>query len=342
MLGPPEEINNAIRKREIAMKTLLNILPASVFVLINLPLSVQATAINIGDQAVTVHHTPVSRRQLTFATPEEAVTQLADALRQSDHVRVRKILGEKAIPEEYSSDKLFNQMSYEKFLLAFDEKNSLDLLSNDKAVLIVGALDWPLPFPLVKSGTQWHFDDVAGAREWKNRRIGSDEIAAIQVSLAYADAQREYVLMDRNSDGLLEYAQKIASTPGQYDGLYWATGENESLSPMGQAFADAHQSLQRRIPTDSGHAYHGYYFKILTAQGSSAPGGAFSYLAKDRMIGGFALIAYPEKYAITGVKSFMINHQGVVYSKDLGSRTQTLIPKIITYNPDASWTKESD
>ncbi|MFZ6862698.1 DUF2950 domain-containing protein [Undibacterium sp. Ji67W] len=324
------------------MKTLLNIFPVSVFVLINLSLSVQATAIEIGKQVFTAHSAPPNLKQLSFTTPEEAVIQLVDALRQNDHVRVRKILGEKAIPEEYSSDKLFNQMSYEKFLLAFDEKNSLDLLNNDRAIIIVGALDWPLPFPLVKSRTQWHFDGVAGAREWKNRRIGSDEIAAIQVSLAYADAQREYVLMDRNSDGLLEYAQKIASTPGKHDGLYWATGENESLSPMGQAFADAHQSLQRRMPANSGHAYHGYYFKILTAQGSSAPGGAFSYLSKDRMIGGFALIAYPEKYAITGVKSFMISHQGIVYSKDLGSRTQTLIPKIITYNPDTSWTKESD
>ena len=324
------------------MKTLLNFLPASVFVLINCTLSAQATIVEIGIENTTSYGIPAHSQQLTFATPEEAVTNLVGALRENDHIKVRKILGEKAIPEEYASDKLFNQMSYEKFLLAFDEKNGLDLVGNDRAIITVGALDWPLPFPLVKRGTQWHFDDVAGAREWKNRRIGSDEIAAIQVSLAYADAQREYVLMDRNSDGLLEYAQKIASTPGRHDGLYWATGENESLSPMGQAFADAHQSLKRRILTDSGHAYHGYYFKILTAQGSSAPGGAFSYLTKDRMIGGFALIAYPEKYAITGIKSFMISHQGVVYSKDLGSRTQTLVPKITTYNPDVSWTKESD
>jgi hypothetical protein len=140
----------------------------------------------------------------------------------------------------------------------------------------------------------------------------------------------------------LEYAQKIASTPGLHNGLYWKTTDDEPLSPMGQAFADAHEDGARRMPGASGHAFHGYYFRILTAQGTSAPGGSHSYLVKERMIGGFALIAYPESYGMSGVKSFIISHQGIVYSKDLGVKTKLLASKMMLYDPDVTWTKESD
>ncbi|MFZ6849377.1 DUF2950 domain-containing protein [Undibacterium sp. RuRC25W] len=292
----------------------------------------------MGPEIQTAQH----GRQVSFVSPDAAINSLVDAIRQGNQIKMRRVLGETAIPAVYLSDRVLNNMSNEHFLRAFDEKHSIEFIGMDKGILLIGNEEWSLPFPLRRVGSRWVFDEVAGVREWQNRRIGSDEIAAIQVSLAYADAQREYVLQDRNSDGLLEYAQKIASTPGLHNGLYWKTTDDEPLSPMGQAFADAHEDGARRMPGASGHAFHGYYFRILTAQGTSAPGGSHSYLVKERMIGGFALIAYPESYGMSGVKSFIISHQGIVYSKDLGVKTKLLASKMMLYDPDVTWTKESD
>ena len=325
-----------------AHQFLYYLLPMSTFFLVSLP--VRAAIEDVRSKNQPMHSVLTIQRggQATFISPDSAVTNLVDALRQGNQFRVRRILGERAMPSSYTRDNMLNKISNEHFLRAYDEKHSLELSGNGRAILLIGKEEWPLPFPLIKSGKNWIFDEMTGALEWQNRRIGSDEIAAIQVVLAYADAQREYVLQDRNSDGLLEYAQRLASTPGTHNGLYWPIVGNEMLSPLGQAFADAQESLSKRIPSASGHPYHGYYFRILTSQGSAAPGGAYTYLVKDRMIGGFALFAYPESYGVSGIKSFMINHQGIVYSKDLGKETSLLAPKMMSYNPDQSWTKESD
>jgi len=324
------------------MKTLWKLLPASMLILATLPLTGITADSDYTKATLPVSASSHPESHTLFSSSDEAVAAFVFALRKEDQKLVGHILGRSAIPYVYSKDKSVSRMSVERFLNAYDEKSSLRYKDDTSAELLVGEQEWPLPFPLIKTGAQWHFDAVAGVEEWKQRRIGGNEIAAIQISLAYADAQREYVLRDRNQDGLLEYAQRFDSTSGQHDGLYWPVAEGEELSPMGEAFAYAHQEAGNKTVTRLAKSYHGYYFKILTRQGSSAPGGAFDYMTRSRLIGGFALIAYPEQYAVTGIKSFIINHQGIVYSKDLGVRTSQLVRKIEAYNPDTSWSKESD
>jgi hypothetical protein len=209
-----------------------------------------------------------------------------------------------------------------------------------KVILHVGNGDWPFPIPVVKKGDHWLFDTMAGKEEILNRRIGRNELNAIQVCLAYVDAQREYVLKDRDGDKLLEYAQKFISREGEKNGLYWEAKEGEPQSPLGPLIAKAAgEGYAGRKPGGKRNPYHGYYYRILKAQGKNAPGGEYDYMVSGKMIGGFALVAYPAEYGNSGVMTFIVNHDGVVYEKDLGKDTEKIATAMKKFNPDRTWKK---
>jgi hypothetical protein len=202
---------------------------------------------------------------------------------------------------------------------------------------VVGKGDWPFPIPIVKKGSGWVFDAAKGKEEVLNRRIGQNEINAIQVALAYVDAQREYAMKDRDGDGLLEYAQSFRSESGKRNGLYWPIKSGEEQSPLGEFAARAVKEGYKAA--DKPFPFHGYYYRILTAQGKDAAGGAYSYIVKGSMIGGFALVAYPAEYGNSGVMTFIVNHDGKVFQKDLGKNTASLAAAMKEYNPDKTWTE---
>lgn len=267
--------------------------------------------------------------QEEFATPEKAAHAFVEALgtEQADQARLTSLLGNdwhSFIPRAGSQRK-----DVQAFLKQYHEKNQIEKVSDNKAVLSVGSNNWTLPIPIVKGPSGWHFDVKAGSDEVRARRIGSNELSAVQAVLAYHDAQMDYAAVDRDGDGALEYAQRIFSTPGQHDGLYWADDDSGQISPLGPSFGN----------TIAGEGWHGYHFRILEGQGPSAPGGAYSYLIGDKMSRGFALIAWPEKYKDTGVMSFMISHDGQVFEKDLGPESEKLAKAMKLFDPDDSWSE---
>jgi len=209
----------------------------------------------------------------------------------------------------------------------------------------VGKDDFPFPIPIVKKGQLWFFDTQAGKEEILNRRIGRNELSTIQACLAYVDAQREYARRDREAGSLMEYAQRFASSPGKKDGLYWETKEGESPSPLGPLVAQAvkegykKKEDEKQAKGQTLIPYHGYYYKILKAQGNNAPGGAYDYVVKGKMIGGFAMVAYPAQYGVSGVMTFVVNHDGVVYEKDLGKETEKIASAMKKFDPDKTWKK---
>ena len=262
--------------------------------------------------------------QKAFSGPEEAAEALVDAVARDDQEAFKILLGgdwKKFIPVDVDRE------DTEKFLEAWKKSHRIVSEGDAKAMIEVGTKGWTLPIPIVKGKTGWQFDPRAGAEELRTRRIGRNELSAMQTVLAYYDAQKDYAEKDRNGDGVLEYAQKLISSPGKKDGLYWPTAEGEEESPAGPAYAEA----------KAGSAYHGYFFHILKAQGKDAKGGAFDYVVKGRMIGGFALVAWPAKYGDTGVMTFIINHDGVIFEKDLGPSTDSVARAMTRFNPDASW-----
>jgi hypothetical protein len=220
---------------------------------------------------------------------------------------------------------------------AYEEGHGLVMSGETKAVLEVGTDHWPFPIPLVKREAGWSFDTQAGKEEILNRRIGNNELAAIEVGRAYVDAQREYYLRNPTHSALFHYAQKFLSAKGQRDGLYWATKEGEELSPLGPRVAGARGEGYSRGKGGKPVAYHGYYYRILKAQGPDAPGGAYDYVVHGKMIGGFALVAYPASWANSGVMTFIVNHDGIVYQKDLGPDTAALAGAMRQFNPDGTW-----
>lgn len=279
--------------------------------------------------------------QPVFATPEEATTALVDAIRENKLDILATIIGPGSQKWLFSGDAVDDQARLEKFVAAYEEKNMLVGESNDHRVLNVGKDDWPFPVPLVKSDEGWRYDTGAGRKELLARRIGRNELNAIQVIKAIADAQVEYARADNDGDGLLEYAQKFKSSPGQKDGLYWLTEENEMQSPLGDlvAYATMEGYHHADKTSDQPSPYHGYLFRILKKQGKDAPGGAYNYVVRGSMIGGFAVIAYPVKYGTSGVMTFIINHDGVVYEKNIGPDTIQIAEQITRFNPGADWNK---
>ncbi len=275
--------------------------------------------------------------QRIFATPEKAAAALADALRSDDVKQIHSVLGPGSGKVIRSGDPVQDASGRKRFLEAYKTSVKIEPSGDARVTLLIGSEEFPFPFPLVKTATRWKFDTKAGAGEVLNRRIGQNERSAIQVCLAYVDAQREYATKDRDKDGLLEYAQKFVSTPGQHDGLYWETREGEAASPLGPLSTSAKEQGYANL-----EPYHGYYYRILTAQGADNPGGAFSYIVRGQMIGGFALVAYPARWGASGVMTFICNHRGVVYEKNLGKDTVVIAERMTRYNPDVSWKKSDE
>ncbi len=276
-------------------------------------------------------------KQKTFGTPEAAVESLVKALRDHNKKEIVVIFGPGSETLVSSGDPVDDRERREKFVRLYGEKNRMETVRDGKIILIVGNNDWPFPIPIVKTGTSWRFDTNTGKEEILHRRIGENELGAIQTCLAIVDAQREYAVMDRDGDGLLAYAQKFVSTKGKKDGLYWEVTPGEKQSPLGPLVAKARG--EGYLKGEKPAPYNGYFYRILTAQGSSARGGEYSYLAKGKMVGGFAIVAYPATYAASGVKTFIVNHEGVVYEKDLGPKTVKLAKTMKEFNPDKTWEK---
>jgi len=277
--------------------------------------------------------------QRNFASPEEAVKTLIEALKSNDVKAAEAIFGPGSKDLLWSGDPVADQSGREQFLRLYEQKYRLEA-TEAKAVLNLGTEDWPFPIPIVKKGGLWYFDTKQGREELLARRIGLNELSAIKACLAYVDAQREYALKDRDGDGLLEYAQKFRSDTGKKNGLYWEVKAGEGQSPLGPLFAAAQEKgYTSKAAGGKPIPYHGYYYRILTGQGKSAPGGAYDYMVKGNMIGGFALVAYPAKYASSGVMTFIVNHDGVVYQKDLGRNTAKAVQAMKLFNPDSTWKK---
>lgn len=275
----------------------------------------------------------------SFATPDEAAKSLAAAVKNNDSKELLAILGPGAQSIVSSGDPVEDQAGRERFARLYDEKCVIEGSGSGKAVLTLGNEEYPFPIPLVKKGTSWFFDTRAGKEELLNRRIGRNELQVIEVLRAYVDAQREYASKDRDGDGITAFAQRIRSTPGKNDGLYWEAREGEEESPFGPFAAKAAREGYTQSKSEKPTPYHGYIFRIMKAQGKDVEGGAFDYVVNGKMILGFALLAYPAKYGSSGIMTFIVNQNGVVYQKDLGKKTGTIAAAIKRYNPDSSWKK---
>ncbi len=265
----------------------------------------------------------------TFSTPKDAVDALLAACRAKDEAKVVAVFGEQAKPIVSTGDPVADRERCDKLLAASQASLRLDPIAPNTVAVVVGADDWALPIPLVKAGKGWHFDVAAGMQEIRRRHIGANELEAIDACRVYVAAQKEYAHR-RIAGGA--YAQRLVSTPGKRDGLYWtSTGTGKDASPLAPAVASLDE-------TQPGGVWRGYRFRVLTAQGSNAPGGARSYVANGRMTKGFALVAYPAVYGSTGIMTFVVDADGTVYQKDLGQQTDATASAMTAYDPDATWT----
>ena len=277
---------------------------------------------------------PASHAQESYASPEQAAAALADAVKGGANRAILKVLGKDADDIVVSGDEIADAEMRQRFTAAYDARHVIKAEGNRKATLIVGNDDFPFPIPLYHTKNGWEFDTKAGRQEILYRRIGRNELDAIQTCLAFVDAENEYAEKDRGQ-GVGVYAQRFVSSPGKKDGLFWR--DDNDPSPLGELAAKA--SSEGYKLEGKGQPYHGYYYRILKAQGSDAPGGALSYVATGKMIGGFALIAYPAEYGNSGVMTFMVNHAGTVYQKDLGKWTSVHAKRMTLFDPDQTWKK---
>jgi hypothetical protein len=273
--------------------------------------------------------------QERYDSSEVAAQALIDAVHQHDSARLAAILGPGAKGILTCGDAAQDRREQDEFARMARAKHRIEVskMNPNRVMLAIGDEDWPFPVPLVRKNGKWSFDASETPAEMRARHIGTDELDAIEICHGYVDAQMKYASEDRDKDGILEYAARLISTPGQHDGLYWE-GEGEPLVPEGFAHA-GWDGIQK------GHAkpYHGYYFRILKAQGPDAPGGAHNCVVKDKLIGGFGLVAWPAEYGVTGVHTFTVNQVGVVYEKDIAPVAGKAVPAITRFDPDRSWTK---
>jgi len=280
----------------------------------------------------------------TFATPEEAVAALEAAASAKDTNALRAIFGP-AVADIENPDRVQAAGDLSAFAAAITQANRIVRKSDSKYVLEVSNDFWPFAVPIMKQDGKWFFDTVAGKDEVLSRRIGKNELATLDAVRAYVDAQREYASKDRNGNQVLEYAQRIASQPGLKDGLYWPPDLDGEISPLGPLAAEAQEqgySIKSKVKGAAPEPFHGYFFKVLTRQARSAPGGKYDYVINGNMIGGFALVAWPAEYGETGIMTFIVNQQGKVYQKDLGPKTASIAQAMKEYNPDKTWTLSQD
>jgi len=285
------------------------------------------------------HGASAKSAPMSFASPEDAVKSLVSALQKNDEKELANIFGPGTKEILSSGDAVDDKAARERFIKMYEEKNGIERVGDNKAILSIGSEDFPFAIPMVKKGDAWFFDTKAGKEELLNRRIGRNELQVIDLLRVYADAQREYAMRDRDDDNVQEFAQKFWSSEGKKDGLYWETKEGEEESPFGPLVAKAAQEGYGKSKSGNPLPFHGYYFKILKAQGKNADGGAFDYVVNGKMILGFALVAYPAQYRSSGVMTFIVNQNGIVYQKDLGKNTGKTAAAMKLYNPDKTWKK---
>jgi hypothetical protein len=300
--------------------------------------------------AVAAHATPPQEQpaqqeknatpQKSFSTPQEAAQELITAAGNYDVPALLQIFGPDGEDFISSADPVRDKNNSLAFAAEARQKNSvvIDPKNPDRAFIVVGLTQWPLPVPLVKKGGRWYFDSKAGRKEILYRRIGANELDAIQVSRGYVEAQEEYASVIHDNSGVNQYAQKIISSPGKQDGLFWVNADGSPGGPIGEEVAKA---LAEGYSAEVS-PYHGYYFKILKGQGPAAPMGRLNYVIEGIMIGGFALVAAPAEYRVTGVKTFMVSNDGIVYQKDLGPDSLEIFNKMELYNPDKTWQPTRD
>ena len=277
--------------------------------------------------------------QKTFAAPADASQALYDAVKSGDKSAMETVLGASSAPILSSGDPVQDQKNADNFTRRYEQMNRWGRETNGDDTLFMGAENWPFPVPLKKDAAgQWYFDSKAGVEEVLYRRIGANELAALRVCKALADAQDEYFSETHDGDTVHQYAQKFISDPGKQNGLYWKTAEGEPQSPIGPVFEYAAAEGYSK----KGDPFHGYYYRILTAQGAAAPGGAHSYIVDGKMTKGFAFIAYPAEYRNSGVMTFVVNLNGVIYEKDLGPKTEDLAKAMTAINPDNTWRAVSE
>jgi len=272
----------------------------------------------------------------SFSSPGKAMTSLVTAVRANDMEEMLAILGPGSRELLFSGDDVEDSTGREKFLKAYDRMNTLQKVSADKVTLCIGKDNWPLPIPIVKADAIWVFDADQGKQEILNRRIGRNELHVMDVLDAYTDAQHEYASRDCGGGGVVEFAQKLISTQGKRDGLYWEVKEGEKDSPLGPLVARAAKEGYADMDLSP---FHGYYFKILKGQGKHAQGGAYDYVVKGKMLLGFALAAFPSEYGNSGVMTLIVNQEGIIYEKNLGENTTRTAEEMKIFNPDKTWEK---
>jgi len=281
--------------------------------------------------------------QRTFASPEDAAAALIAAAHASDRQAIFSIMGAGSSSWLPSGDAAGDREDWIRFVTAYETKHLIVPGPDGRATLVVGNEEWPFPAPLMRRGDTWFFDAATGREEVIRRRIGRNELDTMQTLLAIVDAQREYASDDPDGNGFHDYARRFISTPGKRDGLYWPVEEGARPSPLGPLIGTAASSIRASYSGNPDHSgpgsYHGYRYRLLEAQGKAAPGGAYDYRVGDKLIGGFAVVAYPREYGVSGVMTFMINHDGVLYEKNLGAKTERIVLEMKLFNPDASWKK---
>ena len=275
--------------------------------------------------------------QQTFSSPEEGQVALVEAIQADDSARLQTILGRQGHELFRSGDTVADQHYRETFLKAYGETHSLMIEGEQRAVLVIGRSAWPIPIPLVQSSNGWRFDTPQGEQEILARRIRRNEWAAMQTCFAIVDAANEYATLDMNGNGVPDYAPRFVSTPGTRDGLYWPAKAGEPPSPLSPLLAAAMSEGYRDATSKPLAPYHGYFYRILMEQGEAASGGAYDYVIKGIMIGGFALLAYPAEHGVSGNMSFLVNQDGSVYEQDLGKNTFAIASKTTAFNPDSRW-----
>ncbi len=288
--------------------------------------------------AMSAAHARTAPEQQMFASPEQAASALAAAWHADSEPDLLKIFGPAGVKLVSSGDEVADRRVHARLAAAYDTQHRIVSTGEQGALLVIGAEEFPFPIPLEKVGDSWRFDTAAGAEEILDRRIGRNELNAISVCRAYVDAQREYASEDRIGNGLREYAMKIASTGDQHDGLYWPVMPGEKESPLGPLIAAA--AAEGYSASGNGQMlapYHGYYYKILTAQGPHAPGKAYSYVVNGRMTRGYALVAFPATYGNSGIMTFIVNQDGIVFEKNLGKDTAKIARQMTQYDPDRTW-----
>jgi hypothetical protein len=316
--GTPE-INEVVMKKILAIATSL-----TAAVLVVASASIAASSVALAQQ--------------DYKTPQDAAGALADTAKSGDQKAALIVLGRGGEDIISSGDKVSDDAVRARFVASYNAKHQIAMQSDNKTILVIGDNDYPFPIPIIRNtnGT-WSFDTKEGRREILFRRIGHNELDTIQTCLAYVDAQNDYAGKDRTGAGAGVYAQRFISTPDKKDGLYWPTGPGEEESPLGPLFAEA--SRQGYHAGEGRSPYHGYYYKILTKQGPAAVGGAANYIVDGKMIGGFAMVAYPAEYRNSGVMTFIVNYAGTIFQKDLGHDTAQIAEGMTSFDPDDTWKK---